>query len=1336
MKHNPAQEALHYYIRRLTNLSGRSATLRLLGLPSDRFLDIHRLDQLLGRPSFAIIEALLAGKEQIALLPQIDQGDSESNLLSWQLRKIARTENFLYQERGSRDLHLAWPFVEGQLMNGHLIRAPLLLFPLRLAKDAKHWYLRADKHIPPSFNMAFLMSYCWHHQLPLTAQVRAHFLAPELPAEPLPFLTSLYRCLEASPIELAFNSAQFEQRLHPFPKYRKADLEARTDTGKLKLFPQAVLGIFPRGSSTLIEDYMQWLSMESPPQLDELLPAHPPEPEKHHSAPEESSTPLPMDGSQEAALEAIRQGQSMVIQGPPGTGKSQLIANLICDYLSRDQRVLLVCQKRAALDVIQERLSDLGLSEQVLKVCDVRSDRKSIYQQLSTYIQGLAHLQPSWAEASLGQRLKWITAQLKQVSHRWASIRSALYDGSACGLSIKNLYLEANSEAPVLAERSLLLHFSATSLDELAQKYKRYAQYARRFSASHPWQGRLSFASHGIGHLSAIQQCLKKASTALTDFNTESARYFSKKVSIEDLRPLFETTETLAALELSARALEADSQIQWLKLPLPAERLQKAQELLEKSATQLPLLFSSPPWAQHLRTEVVDQLLDRLPQLLRLRKRPLSWFLYSCFAKKHALLSESCRTLAYSTDLSGLEQLATSLEKRKQMDQLYEQLAHLPQMEPLPERASSLEEWLKWIDRQAKGLHFISEYASTPLPMLGFRYEEQVAAQLQGLNMWRLSLSELARSMDPYLSPDQRALLSLDPAYLSALQKSIADDFEDLCAFDQLREGLSQPEKDLLTALYQQIGTWDLEPLWALCLNSWRLAWIEKIEEQHPELRQVCTETFEEEAQNMRQLQIEKEKISTEWLQLHLSQRAAAPFFSSPPPKRPPYSKLRRQLEKQRHIWPLRQLVSTFETDLGALAPCWLASPEAVSAIFPLKKCFDLVLFDEASQCFLENGLPAIYRSQQCVIVGDKHQLQPNDLYQVKWEEAYDEEKTSDPEDSLPKEVLSLLDWASFSLPQMTLRGHYRSQSPELIDFSNQHFYQGELSLIPSYDCIRNYKAAIHYHKVKGYWDHNRTNPIEASYVIQLLSTLFREHPSKEIGIITFNQAQQALLIQEIDKYRSQHPTLADTAWDRLFVKNIENVQGDEREIIIFSIGYAPQEGKEQIQHFFGSLSVEGGENRLNVAITRAREALYVVASIWPEALQVDHLSGKGPRLLKQYLEYARRVSQGHYQPRTPPSRVPPSTHRLRDRLLAQGHSSSFLRSDHLSFADLSYHTPELSPSLIYTDDDLYYGAPSAKAFHLHRPRLLQAKGWKPLDIYSRAYWLDPQLLDKKLKER
>ena len=402
--------------------------------------------------------------------------------------------------------------------------------------------------------------------------------------------------------------------------------------------------------------------------------------------------------------------------------------------------------------------------------------------------------------------------------------------------------------------------------------------------------------------------------------------------------------------------------------------------------------------------------------------------------------------------------------------------------------------------------------------------------------------------------------------------------------------------------------------------------------------------------------------------------------------------------------------MTEFSHELFDLVPCWMASPETVSAIFPIlnKNKFDLVIFDEASQCFAEKGFPAMLRGKQIVITGDKKQLQPNDLYRIKIEE--------DAEESPLLEIESLLELGSNFLPETILRGHYRSKSLDLIDFSNNHFYDHKLKLLPDFSNINEGVPAIDFIKVDGVWDRNQ-NMIEAQKVLELAKDM---DARKSIGVVTFN-AQQADLIQDLTQ-----------EIENISVKNIENIQGDEFDVVFFSMAYAPDKnGKFRMN--FGSLNQKGGENRLNVAITRAREKIIIVCSLLPQDLKVDKSINEGPKLLKDYLSYAQNVSNGNFQPSLPVINEQNWGKFLENEITKSG--SNFETS--LPFTDLVRMENNTFKNLILTDDQIFYSAESIKESFAYLPLMLQTKGWNYIKSWSRNWWKKPiaelSLLEEKV---
>jgi len=337
--------------------------------------------------------------------------------------------------------------------------------------------------------------------------------------------------------------------------------------------------------------------------------------------------------------------------------------------------------------------------------------------------------------------------------------------------------------------------------------------------------------------------------------------------------------------------------------------------------------------------------------------------------------------------------------------------------------------------------------------------------------------------------------------------------------------------------------------------------------------------------------------------------------------------------------WSVNKFIKKFDFEIFKSVKIWLLTPEVVSEIIPLEKgIFDLVVFDEASQMYVEKGVPSIMRAKKVVIAGDHKQLRPSNLGAGRVEMDADE-LPEDVELGAALEEESLLDLARFKYQDVLLNFHYRSKYEELIAFSNYAFYRGRLYVSPNTETPET--PPIQVHKMKDALWSNRSNISEAKYIVQLLKEFFKQRKDNEtIGIITFNSSQRDLIDDLIDEESAKDQEFATyirTELSRkkdgedigLFVKNIESVQGDERDVIIFSIGYAKNEDGRLVRQF-GWLNQKGGENRLNVAISRAKKKVHIVTSFDPSELQVEDTKNEGPKILKKYLQYAFAVSEGN----------------------------------------------------------------------------------------------------------
>ncbi len=349
------------------------------------------------------------------------------------------------------------------------------------------------------------------------------------------------------------------------------------------------------------------------------------------------------------------------------------------------------------------------------------------------------------------------------------------------------------------------------------------------------------------------------------------------------------------------------------------------------------------------------------------------------------------------------------------------------------------------------------------------------------------------------------------------------------------------------------------------------------------------------------------------------------------------YLEICRQIQSQRK-WSIAKFVGKFSYELLSGIKVWLMTPETVSEVLPLANgLFDLLIFDEASQIYIEKGIPSIVRAKKVVVAGDHKQLRPSSLGFGRIDVEDEDNLEEDSEVSAALEEESLLDLARFKYPSVLLNYHYRAKYEELINFSNYAFYDARLNVSPNTEELEN--PPIEVIKVKdGKWL-GRKNKKEAERVVALIKEVLFNRKNKEtVGVITFNTNQREAILDEIDRECLKDETfsaLYKKELDRkdngedigIFVKNIENVQGDERDHIIFSTGYARNEEGKVVRNF-GWLNQQGGENRLNVAISRAKRKITIVTSILPEELPVDDLKNDGPKLFRKYLEYCWAVSK------------------------------------------------------------------------------------------------------------
>lgn len=1310
------QKELKAFQRKLTNLTSNNKSLVQLRLSKTQDVDVHDFDFLNGKPSFDIVEFLLSSKRKLELCDVLDSRNSSVNDQSRRLKNINRNADVLLEERGVKEMYIGWPFVVGKLTDGTSIRCPLLFFPVNLEIKENKWRIvkRSEEQI--TFNKSFLLAYSYFNQLSFTEDFIEKIF--EESDDSQAFRNDLYNQLKISPLELNFNSELFENKLKPFLSYRREEYDAEFKNGIIRLENQAVLGMYPQAGSYLVPDYDSWIESVKTLSLEDFFLTK----SLLHKADdfnkfqflkqvkeEQTFTPFKVDASQENAIKAVKQGNSLVVQGPPGTGKSQLISNLISDFIARGKNVLVVCQKRVALDVVYERLKEKQLHDFVGVVHDFKNDRKRIYEQVHDQIENISKFEKKnngLDTIYLEREYVQICRKIDQSTDELEEYRTLLFDTKDCGISVKELYLLSNNNSQRINLNEEFKYFDREKTHAFIQTLDWLVPYALQFDGpDFRWINRLNFGQFSASDKSVIIDLLKNINFYQEDFSSKMKALLGDDVSIAESSWILDRKDhilTLLELIQHKRVYEYfkyliqqnTTDIDWLTIKEKQVLSCFRDGGVEKSLTNNEL------------EECQSMIMTYKKSKKHLFKR-LKWWLFN---KDKYKLKRIIVGNGLEWDKEGFNALVTRIDNRFNLQHFLTEIRECSWTTDVPEVLE--EEKIKnWFHRyhialEAKKMADETRNFVKYIPFQQHTFEE-VKERVEQALKWSEVAANQVQNWSQYLSGQQINTLLDTPDKAEDFIITLEEHFENLCFYDKAKNALHKYEADILSKLLNASSI-KLDVI-TLFEQSIYHTWIDYLENKNPLLAEVSTLKFDQLEKELQLCIKKKLKLSKDILLLKAREQTYRDVEYNRLNNRVTYRELDHQVTKKRKVWPIRKTFAEYGEELFNLIPCWMASPESVSAIFPMDMSFDLVIFDEASQCFAEKGLPAIYRAKQVVITGDKHQLAPNDLYQTRFEE--EEEVSTD------LEIDSLLDLSSKYLMQVQLNGHYRSQSLDLIDFSNQHFYNNQLRLLPAYDKYNQETSGIEYVKVDGRWDKG-TNEVEAHKVVDLLLDQIKCSNS-DVGVVTFNYKQQHLILDLLEQRATeQHVSIPES----VFVKNIENVQGDERGMIIFSVGYAENAQGKMNMHF-GAINLEKGENRLNVAVTRAKSKVIVVASILPHQLNVEETKHVGPKLFKKYLEYAFSVSEGKYKPSLTTLNNTSVDWYLNQRLI-RDLSNMHGCSNTLPFADLEVINGGKVQGLILTDDSSYFSSLSAKDYHGYMQLSLKEKGWPYCKTSSRDYWL------------
>lgn len=448
------------------------------------------------------------------------------------------------------------------------------------------------------------------------------------------------------------------------------------------------------------------------------------------------------------------------------------------------------------------------------------------------------------------------------------------------------------------------------------------------------------------------------------------------------------------------------------------------------------------------------------------------------------------------------------------------------------------------------------------------------------------------------------------------------------------------------------------------------------------------------------------------------------------------------ELSKKRKIMPLRKLFRTIPNLLLKLKPCLMMSPLSVSYFLEAETYkFDMVIFDEASQIFPQDAIGAIFRAKQVIITGDSKQLPPTNFFSASTSNTSNDSEFDD-EDGEEEEVNfdSILEEASNSLPNRSLLWHYRSRFEELISFSNQQIYQNNLITFPS-STVHAVDTGVEYVYVENGVYEERCNQAEAQKIVHMVAEHIRKHPERSLGIIAFSERQQSVIEDEINRYRMKNP-IHEPFFDEdkdepFFVKNLENVQGDERDTILFSICYAKNaQGKMHMR--FGPLGHQGGERRLNVAITRAKHNVKLIGSILPEDIDLSRTHSEGVRMLRSYISFAMHRSDALPKMKKKSSLYDVDTfsEQIGKFLISYGWTVQMNVGSSDYTIDIAVEHPQKHGHYIAgieCDGNSYYMARTVRDREHLRTSVLEQMGWNMYRVWSTEWIRNPEAEKERL---
>lgn len=922
------------------------------------------------------------------------------------------------------------------------------------------------------------------------------------------------------------------------------------------------------------------------------------------------------DSSQIDAIEMAKSGKSFVLQGPPGTGKSQTITNIIAECLNDGKKVLFVSEKLAALKVVYNKMQQTGIAEFCLQLHSNKANKKDVIKDIcnnfdiqKNEINQLKVDEEINVKVKAKEKLDSYDYNLHKIN---PVINKSLYD-------LYERLAKFDENADIICEVQDISKLGTDYLDTATNLLTEYVDYLPTIGYDYrdnPWYGYINqniSLQEEMRIKSSISSLVDALRELITVTGVMSERYNISCKSFKDsvfwgyffkfigesllITPALLNRQNFNIAYDSLQKLKALSDeihVSLQKMSDYNDGIYKLDGL--KNLNDLKHLNSaiSRIFNSDYKKIVSDvRLCKKIGKKIKYDELVLLMETLSNYQKavsEYYYIEASVKSM-FGSAYNGIETNWDYVSE--QMNTLANMLSNEHSFEPLEKYSSFLSESKTFIE-----------------------YSNQIFNILNESNV---------QNFDYIFNNFDRGIVDFQSISLDDAKSKLEDC---LSSFDQLRqwcgfrELLNKIKKFGMLKFINDIieNNVNKDSIVGTFKKQFYLQWIDLLIRQNSSLSQFSRLSQDRAVKEFAEKDIEQFKINRIKLREKLSSACPESNYAA---SGSPLSILLRENKKSRSKKNIRELIKEAGELVQKVKPCFMMSPLSVSTYLDYDSMkFDIVIFDEASQMFPWDAICAISRAKQAIIVGDSKQMPPTNFFSTVINNGEDDDEDDDDIRSFD----SILDLASVVLPQVRLIWHYRSRCEQLIAFSNKNFYDNKLISFPSAQSDSE-GLGIDYYYANGEFDRSsHNNRKEAEYVVDLIYKNIDKYPNRSLGVVAFSQSQQNLIDKLLFRRRQSTPEkeffFDENKEDAFFIKNLETVQGDERDTIIFSIGYGP-DSKGILSLNFGPLNKEGGERRLNVAVTRAKYNIQVASSMHATDIDLSRTKSEGVRLLREYLDFA-----------------------------------------------------------------------------------------------------------------